>query len=57
MQLALQQRLVWQLRLVLCDQSGGCCAAEGVFDDFVVFAGAEEHADGWVFVGFADVAV
>ena len=40
MKFTLQQRLIRQLRLVLCDQGGRGGAAKGVFDDFVVFAGA-----------------
>ena len=57
MQLGLQQLLVRQLGLVVRDQRGRERAAEGIFDDFVVLAGAEQQADGRVFVGFLVVAV
>jgi len=55
--LALEQPFVGQRGLVLGDESGGDGAGEGVFDDFVVFGGAEEDADGGALVGLADVAV
>ncbi len=56
-QFGLQELLVGKVGLVLGDQRGGQGAAEGVLDHFVVFAGAQEHADRWTFVRLADVAV
>jgi hypothetical protein len=41
MQFGLKQLLVGQLRFVLRYQGWGQAAAERIFDDFIIFAGAE----------------
>src|SRR5690606_21290501 len=57
MQLRLQQRLVRQLSLVLGDQCRGQAAVEGVVHHFVILAGTQQHADGRLLMGFADIAI
>src|ERR1039458_7477533 len=57
MQLAPEELLVRQRRLVFGDEGGGDGAGQGVFDNLVVFRGAKHNADGGPFVGFAVVAV
>lgn len=44
-QLGLQKRHVGQVDPVLDDQCRRQGAAEGILNDFVVLAGAQEHAD------------
>lgn len=56
-QLGLEQFLIGHLGLVFGNHSGGKEAAERVFDDLFVFGGAEQHADGGIFVGLAVIAV
>ena len=57
MQFGLQQFLVRQLGLVLSDEGWGQASAQRVLHHFVVFAGAQQQADGGVFVGLFVVAV
>ena len=56
-QLGLQQLLVRQPGLVLGDEGRRQRPAQGVLDDLVVLAGAEQHADRRALVRLADVAV
>ena len=56
-QLGLEQSLIGEARLIFGDQGGRERAAEGVFDDLAVFAGAQEDADGGAFVRLAHIAV
>src|SRR5205823_2408937 len=56
-QFSLEEFFVGQRGLVFGDESGRNRSGEGVFDDFVVFGGAEEDADRRAFVGFFDIAV
>ena len=53
----LEKFFVGQKGLVVGDEGRREGAAEGVFDDFTVLGGAQEKADGGVFVGFANVAI
>ena len=57
MQLGLEQLLVGQLRFVLRYQRGGQAATKRVFDDFVILAGAEQNADGWLLVWLANIPI
>ena len=57
MQFRLQQFFIGQLGLVFGDEGGAEVAVHGVFDDFGILAGAEQHADGGVFVGLFRIAV
>src|ERR1035437_9317242 len=57
MQLAPEELLVRQRRLVFGDEGGGDGAGQGVFNDLVVLRGAKNDAAGGPFVGFAEVAV
>jgi hypothetical protein len=54
---ALKELLVGELGLVFGDEGGAEVAVHGVFDDFGILAGAEQHADGGVFVGLFRIAV
>jgi hypothetical protein len=45
---ALKELFVPELGLVFGDEGGAEVAAHGVFDDFGILAGAEQHADGGV---------
>ena len=54
---ALEELLVGELGLVFGDEGGAEVAVHGVFDDFGILAGAEQHADGGVFVGLFRIAV
>ena len=56
-ELGLEQLLVRELGFILGDHGRGEGAAEGIFDHLAVLGGAEQQADGWVFVGLADIAV
>lgn len=56
-ELGLEDLLVRQEGLVIGDEGRRERAAEGIFHDFSVLGGAEQEADGGIFVGFADVAV
>src|SRR5258708_2432354 len=44
-ELGLEQFLVWQMSLVLGDERGGQGAAERIFHDLVVLAGAQQQTD------------
>ena len=57
MQLGLEELLVGKPGLVFGDDGRRCGAAQCVFNHFLVFRGAEQHADRRVFVGFFHVAV
>ena len=57
MEFALEELLVGELGLVFGDEGGAEVAVHGVFDDFGILAGAEQHADGGVFVGLFRIAV
>ena len=57
MKFALEELFVGELGLVFSDEGRGEVAAHGVFDDFGILAGAEQHADGGVFVGLFRIAV
>ena len=57
MQFRLEQFLVGQLCLILGNQRRGERAAEGVFHDLSVFAGAQQHANGRLFVSFFHVSI
>ena len=53
----MEQSFIRKLRLVLGDEGRGEGSAEGVFNDLFIFAGAEQHTDGGLFVDFFHVAV
>ena len=57
MQLVLQDFFIGQAGLIFGDDSGRCGAAEGIFDDLVIFGCAEQDADGRLLVGLFYVAV
>ena len=57
MQLGLEQFLVRQSRLIFGDQCRRHGPAQGIFDDLVVFGGAQQHADGRLLVRLLHVAV
>ena len=56
-ELALQQFLVGQGKLVFRNQRGRQGTVQRILHDLAVLAGAEQHADGRTFVGLAHVAV
>ena len=56
-ELVLEQFLVWQMSLVLGDERGGQGAAERIFHDLVVLAGAQQHTDRRTLMGFPDVTI
>jgi hypothetical protein len=57
MKLVLEKLLIWKLCLILGDQRRRQRTAERIFDNFILFAGAQEYADRRLFVRFAHIAV
>ncbi len=57
MQFGLQQLFVWQLHLIFRDQRRRQAAVEGVLDDLILLAGAQQYADGRILVRFANTAI
>ena len=57
MELGFEQFLVGEHGFILGDHGGGEAAAEAILDDFGVLGGAEQQANGGIFVGLAVVAV
>jgi len=57
MELGLKQFLVWQTSLVLGDERGRQGAAERIFHDLVVLAGAQQHTDRRTLMSFPDVTI
>jgi hypothetical protein len=57
MKLVLEKLLIWKLCLILGDQRRRQRTAEGIFDNFILFAGAQEYADRRLFVRLAHIAV
>ena len=55
MELGLQQVLVGEVGLVFGDEGWREGAAKSIFDHFIVLSRAQEHADRWTLVGFADI--
>ena len=56
-ELGLKQLLVGQASLIFSHQRGGQHAAERVFDHLAILGGAEQEADGRIFVDLADIAI